>query len=145
MAASERLSEIDSTAECSYSTDSRPSLLDRLKCADPSVHARKRKVKSNPPVGAKKSQGHSLLSHTYTPKSISPKQRVREFPDEGLTVSGSNLFCTACREEIGLKATVIRLHCKSKKHTSGKERLKQKKSMTRILQKLSRPITTKST
>jgi len=41
-------------------------------------------------------------------------------------VSGSNLFCTACREEIGLKASVIRLHAKSKKHISGKERLKQK-------------------
>ena len=125
MAASERLSELDCTGECSYSTNSRPSLLDRLKCPKPSAFARKRKVKTNPPVGAKKSQRHSALSHTYTPKSISPAHRVKEFPDEGLTVSGSKLFCTACREEICLKATVIRLHVKPKKHISGKDRLKQ--------------------
>ena len=52
---------------------------------------------------------------------------MKEFPDEGLTVSGSRLFCTMCKEEIGLKATVICLHVKSKKHISGKECLKQKK------------------
>ena len=63
------------SGECSYSTDCRPSLLDRLKCPEPSVYARKRKVKTNPPVGAKKSQRHSALSHTYTPKSISPAQQ----------------------------------------------------------------------
>ena len=33
-----------------------------------------------------------------------------------------------CREEISLKATVICLHVKFKKHLSGKERLKGKKS-----------------
>jgi len=54
------------SGECSYSTNSRPSLLDRLKCQEPSVYARKRKVKTNPPVGAKKSQQHSALSHMYT-------------------------------------------------------------------------------
>ena len=59
------------SGECSYSTDCRPSLLDRLKCPEPSVYARKWKVKTNPPVGAKKSQRHSALSYTYTPKSIS--------------------------------------------------------------------------
>ena len=116
-----------STGECSYS-NSKPSVLDRLKCPEASVCARKRKVKTNPPVGVKRSQRSSLLSHTYTPKSITPTQRVKEFPDEDLTVSGSRLFCTACKEEIGLKATVICLHVKSKKHISGKERLKQKKN-----------------
>ena len=78
MAASDHLSELDSTGECSYSTNSKPSVLDRLKCPEASVFARKRKVKTNPPVGVKRSQPSSLLSRTYTPKSISPTQRVKE-------------------------------------------------------------------
>jgi len=63
--------------ECSSSTNSKPSLLDRLKFQEPSVYAREWKVKTNPPVGAKKSQRHSVLSHTYTPKSISPVALIR--------------------------------------------------------------------
>ena len=127
MAASDHLSELDSTSECSYSTNSKPSVLDRLKCPEASVYARKQQVKTNPPIGVKRSQRSSLLSHTYTPKSITPAQRVKEFPNEDLTVSGSRLFCTACKEETGLKATVIRLHVKSNKHISGNQRMKQKK------------------
>ena len=79
--------ELDSTGEpssASHSTNSRPSLLDSLKCPEPSLLARKRKVKTNPPVGAKRSQGRSSLSHTYNPKSVSPAQRVKEFPDEAV-------------------------------------------------------------
>ena len=34
--------DIDSTEECSLSTNSRPSLLDSLKCPKPSEYARKR-------------------------------------------------------------------------------------------------------
>ena len=33
---------------------------------------------------------------TLTPQNLSHRrQQVKEFPDEGLTVSGSRLFCTA--------------------------------------------------
>ena len=77
------------------------------------------------PVGAKRSQGHSS---SYNPKSISPAQRVKEFPDECLTVSAGRLFCKACREEIGLKSTTIRLHIKSAKHCRGKESLNERMS-----------------
>ena len=62
--------EIVASRECSYSTDCRPSLLDRLKCPEPSVYARKRKVKTNPPVGAKESQRHSALSLTHVRPEI---------------------------------------------------------------------------
>ena len=105
---------------------SEPSILERLICAEPSHLARKRKVKTNPPpIGVKRSQ--RARNSTYTPKSITPHQRVKEFSNEGLVVSGGKLFCSACREEIGLKAQVIRLHLQSKKHATGKERLKKKK------------------
>ena len=63
----------------SYSTNSRPWLLDTLNCPELSVLARKRKGKTNPPVGAKRSQHRcSLLSQTYTLKSVLPAQHVRE-------------------------------------------------------------------
>ena len=56
--------ELDSAGEpgpSSHSTNSSPSLLDTLKYPEVSVLARKCKVKTNPPVGAKKSQrGHSF-------------------------------------------------------------------------------------
>uniref|UniRef100_A0A1X7T065 DUF659 domain-containing protein n=1 Tax=Amphimedon queenslandica TaxID=400682 RepID=A0A1X7T065_AMPQE len=55
--------------------------------------------------------------------SVSPYQRVKEFPNENLTVSGGKLFCNGCREELGLKATVVKLHVKSNKHKLGKEKL----------------------
>lgn len=50
-------------------------------------------------------------------------KRVREFPTEQLTVSGGKLFCTARREELGLKRSVIQGHIKSAKHADGKRRL----------------------
>ena len=46
---------------CSHSTNSRPLLLDTLKCPETSVLTRNCKVKTNTPVGAKRSQCmHSL-------------------------------------------------------------------------------------
>ena len=63
----------------------------------------------------------------HVPKSISPSQRVREFPNEAFSVSTGKLFRNACREELGLKTTVIHPHIQSKRHTSGKECLKQRK------------------
>ena len=87
------------------------------------------KVKTNvPPVGATRSRcGSSVKSFAYTPCSVTPRQQVAEFPGEFLDVSGGELFCTACREEISLKCQVIRLHVHSKKHMTGKECLQVKK------------------
>ena len=56
------------------------------------------------------------------PKSVTPEQRVKEFPEEKLVVSARKLFCTACREELALKKSIIELYIKSEKHTRGKER-----------------------
>ena len=65
------------------------------------------------------------------PKSVSPAQRVHEFSDEMFSVSGGKLFCLACREEIGLKASTIRLHTKSLKHQNGKQRVSMKEARER--------------
>ena len=99
------------------------SLLCSLRAPQTSHLVRPRQVKRNPPVGRKRHQP-SKLSHD--PKSVSLHQRLREFPKESLSVSAGKLFCTACREELALKVTVIRQHLKSNKHTVGKERLQRK-------------------
>ena len=105
-------------------------LLQQLRSAKPSELARKRKVKTNAlPVGDRRSQCRSSArSLSYTPQSVTPRQRESKFPDECLDVSGGKLFCTACRKEICLKCQVIRLHIQSKKHAVGKEHLQAKKS-----------------
>ena len=46
---------------------------------------------------------------------------------KALLFLGGKLLCSACREEIGLKAQVIHPHLQSKKHATGKEQLKKKK------------------
>ena len=99
-------------------------LLSRLRAADPADISRPRKLKKNaaPTVGKKRSSVAGRCA-TYNPKSTSPLQRVREFSGENLTVSAGKLFCSGCREELGLKLSVIQLHVKSNKHRAGKERL----------------------
>ena len=65
------------------------SILDILKSPQPSTLARKRFIRSNPPVGAKKSKGIALKSD---PKSVSPLDRVKGFPDECLMVNFNQIF-----------------------------------------------------
>lgn len=94
------------------------SLLSRLKSPQPSDLARKRKVKCNPPKGTKKGKGSAASS----PKNVSPLDRVKAYPSEHFTVSyNKKLFCSACREEISLKKSVIECHIGSQKHKKGKE------------------------
>ena len=69
-------------------------LLDRLKSPTLSDLARKRKLASNPanpPKGMKRGKG--AVSHE--PQSVTPSQRMREFPGENLSVLSGKLFCTA--------------------------------------------------
>ena len=50
------------------------------------------------------------------PNSITASQRVKEFPEECLEVTGarkSKLFCKACREELILKKNIIVSHMSS--------------------------------
>ena len=47
---------------------------------------------------------------------MTPQQRVREFTNESLTVSQGHLFCTACRERLSLKRSIIKNHVQCTKH-----------------------------
>ena len=98
------------------------SLLDRLRSPTSSELARKRKVDRNPPKGKRRSRGLGLSD----PKSITPQQRVNAFKGEYLTVSNNKLFCSACREELSVKCSVVRMHLNSTKHKLSKERLSNK-------------------
>ena len=105
------------------------SLLDRLKAPKASEFARNRKVDRNPPPkGKRRTRGAIVASD---PKSVSAAQRVREFSDEGLTVSNGKLFCIACREELSLKKNVIANHVLSAKHKTGKAKLGSKEAKER--------------
>ena len=101
------------------------SLLDRLKAPARSELSRKRAVQTNPPPKGKRrssSRGNS------DPKSVSPQQRLSEFPDEELSVSAGKLFCRACRECVGVKRSIVSNHIKSTKHIKSKKRLLQKEA-----------------
>ena len=74
-----------------------PSLLSRLRCPTPSELARKRKVKSNPPKGVK--CGKSAVS---VEPSVPPSTRIKEFPNEHLSVVSKKLYCEACRESVSV-------------------------------------------
>ena len=115
------------------------SMLDRLRAPILSDLARKRKVQSNPPVGMKPSKKGS--NSAFSPKSITPYDRVKEHPGEPLTVSTGKLFCSACKEQLSVKSQVLKLHMKSAKHQKGKERLKtnekQEMDISKALQEYS--------
>ena len=103
------------------------SLMTVLRCAQPAAISRKRKVRNNPPTGEKRSCRRSLSD----PKSVTPSQRVKEHPGETLCVSNAKLFCRACREELCLKANVLKNHLKSKKHEASKHKLDGKEARER--------------
>ena len=117
--------ELVSTESSSQPTSSRsptPSFLSRLRSPTPSILSRKRKVRVNPPIGKKRGKGRVVSN----PKTIVPADRVREYPDEHFVVSNGTLFCSACREEVATKKSVIESHIKSQKHDNGKQRLAHK-------------------
>ena len=118
-------SSAEETSTSTSTSSSTVSLLDRLRSPLPSELSRKRKVHTNPPPKGKR---RSASRGYCDPKSVSPLQRVREFPGEELTVSACKLFCRACRGCLGLKRSVILSHMKSAKHDEGKKRLLQKEA-----------------
>ena len=104
------------------------SLLDRLKSPTPADIARPRKVQKNdPPRGQRRCKDSS----SSDPKSVTPSQRVREFDKEDLVVSHGHLFCSACREQLSLKRSVIKNHVQSVKHKNSKKRLEKKEARER--------------
>ena len=48
---------------------------------------------------------------------------MKQFPNQNFIVSHGKLFCTACKEEVALKRSVIELHIKSEKHERGKVKM----------------------
>ena len=126
------------TATLQSSDESEPqvvSLLSRLRAPTASDLSRKRRVSTNPPVGTKRSKGSS----SSDPKSVSPTDWVKQYPDQQLTVSAGKLFCRACREELSLKKSVVSHHTTSAKHKAAvakvKAREKNDSSIVDALQK----------
>ena len=69
------------------------SLLDQLKCPTASELSRKRKIHSNPPPkGLKKGKG----AVADEPHTVTPAIRLKEFPDQHLSLLCGKLFCNAC-------------------------------------------------
>ncbi len=114
-----------STSSTTPSTGTVTSLLSKLKAPPVSELSRKRRVHTNPPPKGKR---RSSSRGYCDPKSVEPRQRVSEFPDEELTVSGGKLFCRACRECVGTKRSIVSNHVKSAKHAEGKKRLLRKEA-----------------
>ena len=95
----------------------------------PSEFARKQKLKTNPAVPGKRQYPPKTA---HNPKTVTPSQRVSQYPDEPLTVSAGKLFSQACREEVELKKSVIENHIKrSRKHVTGKDILCHKQQLER--------------
>jgi hypothetical protein len=110
----------------SISTDSEPvvpSLLDRLRKV---WVTRKRALRKN--LSSAESYCKKRPSCSTTPKSITLHSRVRDFPGENLKVSAGKLFCTACREEVSLKRSIVTNHIASVKHKQSKVKLAKKES-----------------
>jgi hypothetical protein len=106
--------DFESTSDCGTPVIN---LLDRLCQAPMAAVNRKRKVAQNLRHDGKRNKALRCMSE---PKTISVYQRVQEFSDECFVVSANKLFCTACREEVSIKKSVITLHIKSGKHSRGK-------------------------
>ena len=117
-------SSSDGSGDENCSTSSSTSFLERLRSPTPSDLARKRITKRNPPRNVKRVKPPRS---THNPKSVTAANRVRQYSKEPFVVSCERLFCQACREEVGLKKSVIDNHVQhSKKHSVGKERLAEK-------------------
>ena len=78
---------------------------------------------TNWPSGVKRGKGAVAVD----PKSVTPADRVRSYPNGPFTVSNRKLFCDVCREELAMKKSVIDLHIKSVKHArEGTDSLRKK-------------------
>lgn len=108
-------------------SSSSASILDRLKPPQKSDLARKRKIERPKTTGADKKR-KSGASNLTDPKTVSPADRVKQFPGECLEVKHGKLFCVACREELSLKKSTVKNHLYSgNKHQDAKDRLAKRK------------------
>ena len=99
------------------------SLLDRLRSPTPADIARSRKIRSNQPPALPAESKRAEEPLCPTQKGVTPRKRVKEFPTEPFTVSHGQLFCSACREQLSLKRSILKNHVESLKHRNTKDRL----------------------
>ena len=112
-------------------SSSSASILDRLKPPEKSDLARKRKIERPKTTGADKKR-KSGASNQTDPKTVSPADRVKQFPGECLEAKHGKLFCVACREELSLKKSTVKNHIYSgNKHQDAKDRLAKKEARER--------------
>ena len=112
-------------------TSSSLSILDVLKAPDKSDLARKRKTEKPRTTGADKKRKSRAPNQT-DPKTVSPADRVKQFPGECLEAQHGKLFCAACREELSLKKSTVKSHIYSgNKHKDAKDRLAKKEARER--------------
>lgn len=124
-------SDYDGATETSCSTDDATSFISTLKSPTQSNLCRKRKIFTNPVRSNFSKRTNRSKPHCSTdPKSIKPSQRVKEFDNEHLKVSAGKLFCSACREELSSKKSIVKNHVSSVKHSTGKERLQKSEKKT---------------
>ena len=113
---------------------SEKSIIDALKSPRASELSRKRKVASNLPHSGTRHEPPKTASNL---KSVSAYLRLQEFKGEEFKKLAVKLFCTVCKEEFGLRKTVIQQHISLSKHCCEKIKLKGKlakeKDITKIL------------
>ena len=119
--ASDRSHSESTASEPSFSECRSVSILQRLRSPTASVLARKRVIKTNPPVGSKRGKGRCNAD----PKNVSVTDRLKAYSEETFVSSSGQLFCSSCREVVALKKSVIEMHIASQKHKNGKERRKK--------------------
>lgn len=92
--------------------------------------SRKRKIQT-----VKTNKKHKAGAvNTTDPTTITPLNRVKEFPGECLAVRNGKLFCTACREELALKKSTIKAHItRGDKYQKAKRKLASKEAKERDL------------
>ena len=120
--------DIASSAEQSATdsaTQASQSLLSRLRAPTAADITRKRKIRANPPHTTVRKKKPACQTD---PKSVSAAERAREYSSEMITVSSGKLFCSACREELSLKLSIIKNHVQSGKHAQRKKQLNSAKS-----------------
>lgn len=95
-------------------------LVDVLKPAEKAELSRKRKIENPKASGERKRK--TTVTNPTDPRNVSPVDRVKEFPNECLTVRQGKLFCFACCEELSLKKSTVKNHIFSRnKHKNSKE------------------------
>lgn len=120
--------DLNSVAGSSELGETVTNALSQLRRAQESDFVRRRVVASH--KGNNKTQrgpGKTSQKKSTSLKYVSVNAIIREFKEEPFRKSNGKLFCEAYREEVSVKARIIKRLVESSNHKSGKQRLSQKK------------------